>query len=206
MGIMTIKNVLEIAKKTLQKIIQRIKINSYDDFTIHEYFIKQGAQIGKGCFIAIRDLGSEPYLIKIGNNVAITEGVLLNTHDGGTWVFREEIPDIRVFGPIVIEDNCLIGTNAQIFPGVTIGRNSIVGAGSVVITDVPANTIVMGVPARKFGSIEKYKEKCIDKWSIQKPKNINLENIRHWGKVDNRDRILNEIQMHLTNLFKDTLN
>jgi len=97
------------------------------------------------------DLGTEPYLIKIGNHVAIAAEVSFATHDGAVWVFRDEVPDLQVFGPIVIEDNCIIGLRATIFPNVRIGRNSVIAAGSVVINDVPPNSVVMGVPARTFG-------------------------------------------------------
>ena len=51
-------------------------------------------------------------------------------------------------GPIVIEDNAWIGTGAIILDNVRVGRNAVVGAGAVVTKDVPARSIVAGVPAR----------------------------------------------------------
>jgi acetyltransferase-like isoleucine patch superfamily enzyme len=50
--------------------------------------------------------------------------------------------------PIVLRQGAWIGANVTVMPGVTIGENAIVGAGAVVTKDVPANTIVAGVPAR----------------------------------------------------------
>ncbi len=50
--------------------------------------------------------------------------------------------------PVVIKQNAWIGAGATILPGVTIGENSVVAAGAVVTKDVPANTVVGGVPAR----------------------------------------------------------
>lgn len=50
--------------------------------------------------------------------------------------------------PVVLKKNCWIGAGAVILPGVTVGENSIVGAGSVVTKDVPANTVVAGNPAK----------------------------------------------------------
>ena len=52
-------------------------------------------------------------------------------------------------GPI-IEDGALIGGNATLLPGVRIGKNAVVGAGSVVTKDVPANEVWVGNPARKI--------------------------------------------------------
>jgi acetyltransferase-like isoleucine patch superfamily enzyme len=49
---------------------------------------------------------------------------------------------------VVIEDNVLIGANATVLAGVHIGKNAIIGAGSVVTKDVLENTTVVGVPAR----------------------------------------------------------
>lgn len=55
---------------------------------------------------------------------------------------------ILVCNPVVLKKNCWIGAGASILPGVTVGENAIVGAGSVVTKDVEANTIVAGNPAK----------------------------------------------------------
>jgi maltose O-acetyltransferase len=59
---------------------------------------------------------------------------------------RLEVPQPR---PIVIEDNVWLGARVIVMPGVTIGRDSVVGAGGVVTKDVPPRTLVAGVPARE---------------------------------------------------------
>ncbi|WP_043932609.1 sugar O-acetyltransferase [Bacillus sp. EB01] len=56
--------------------------------------------------------------------------------------------------PVNIGKNVWIGSNATILPGVTIGDNSVVAAGAVVTKDVPANTVVAGVPAKFLKEIE----------------------------------------------------
>lgn len=181
------------------------ELRKYTPYTRAEYFRRQGAQVGENCFIVPTHLGTEPYLVKIGNHVAIANGVVFITHDGAAWVFRDEVPDTQVFGPIVIEDNCIVGQNAILFPNIRIGKNSIVGAGSVVISDVPPNTIVMGVPARPLGSVDKYREKCLDRWKAQRPQDVVLEpgetwwNSKHFGQ--NREKL----RRHLTQLFRDQL-
>jgi acetyltransferase-like isoleucine patch superfamily enzyme len=196
------KNILLLLISTIIKRIQfSVELRKYNNFTIAEYFRKKGAKIGEGCMIIPRYLGTEPYLVKIGNHVCISRGVRFHTHDGGTWIFREEIPDIRVFGPIVIEDNCLIGDDVHILPNVTIGNNSIIGPGSVVINDIPAGSIALGMPARRFGSIEKYKEKCIERWAIQKPHNLHSDSMRHYELIDDPSIVLKQLKMHLSKIF-----
>ena len=59
------------------------------------------------------------------------------------------VPDEEV-RPVVVEDNVWVGYGSVIMPGVTIGKNSVVAVGSVVTSDIPPNTMVLGNPARKF--------------------------------------------------------
>ena len=139
----------------------------YDPFTISEKFRKQGAKIGKNCAIQIDRLASEPYLVEIGDNVAIASGVKFLTHDGASFIFRDEIPSLRYFGRIVIEDNSFIGANSIIMPGVRIGKGSIVGMSSVVIRDVKPGSVVIGNPAIQVSTVEKYKEQCLREWKKQ---------------------------------------
>lgn len=54
---------------------------------------------------------------------------------------------------IVLKRNYWIGANSVILPGVTVGENSVVAAGSVVTKDIPADTVVAGVPARIFKKV-----------------------------------------------------
>jgi acetyltransferase-like isoleucine patch superfamily enzyme len=122
---------------------------------------KAGVKIGENCRIYTDSFGSEPYLISIGNHCTITSGVVFVNHDGACWVFREQVPNLQNFGPIVIKDNSFIGTNAILLPHLTIGPNSIVAAGAVVTKDVPPNTVVGGVPARVLMSLDEYRTKMM---------------------------------------------
>jgi acetyltransferase-like isoleucine patch superfamily enzyme len=183
---------------TLQKPWSAIVRAGYSSRTMAAYLRKQGAQVGEYCDIQVSSVGPEPYLVSIGNHVLISKGVFFHTHDGGVWIFRNKMPDIRVYGTITIEDNCLIGKNVQLLPNIRIGRNSIVGANSVVISDIPPNSIVMGVPARVIGSVSKYEEKCIAKWQEQKPPDLYVKEGYEWWtfKVNQQ-----KLRKHLTNLF-----
>ena len=103
--------------------------------------------------------GTEPWCITLGNNVHITREVLFVTHDGGTLLYRKYIPDLEITKPIVVGDDVYIGVRSIIMPGVHIGNNCIIAAGSVVTKDVPDNSVVGGVPAKYLKSAEEYLEK-----------------------------------------------
>jgi acetyltransferase-like isoleucine patch superfamily enzyme len=132
-------------------------------------FLRRNLSIGENTRIltSITNFGSEPYLITIGANCTITSGVKFVTHDasiGTVLRFKNISREVNgkkyeLMDKIVVFDNCMIGVNSIILPGVKIGPNSIVGAGSVVTKDVPEGTIVGGNPAKIIGSIEEYYEK-----------------------------------------------
>lgn len=106
--------------------------------------------------------GTEPWLITVGDNVYITGGCKFINHDGGTLIFRKEIPDLEITKPIIIGDDVYIGEESFILPGVRIGNNCIIGARSLVSRDVESGTVVAGVPAKVLKSTEEYKQKLIE--------------------------------------------
>ena len=161
---------ISILIKVLRLLRDKIECFMADEYSICDFYRKKGMQIGKNCRIYFTDIGSEPYLIRIGDNCTITGGVRFITHDGGCWIFRNEYPNLQKFGIIEIKDNCVIGENAIIMPNVTIGPNSIVASGAVVTKDVPPYTIVAGVPAKKIKSVQSYKdERLKDKHAMSVP-------------------------------------
>lgn len=78
---------------------------------------------------------------------------------GGGNVVRHKYPDFDCFGKVVIGDYVYIGTNALIMPGVTIGNNVLVAAGSVVTKSIPSGMVVAGNPAKKICTIAEYYER-----------------------------------------------
>ncbi|MDY3706229.1 acyltransferase [Vagococcus lutrae] len=102
--------------------------------------------------------GSEPYLVEVGESVRISKGVKITTHDGGLWVLRNKyaLSNVGVFSRVKIESNVHIGINSIIMPGVTIGENVIIGAGSIVTKNLESNGVYAGVPAKKINTIDNY--------------------------------------------------
>ena len=102
-----------------------------------------GVKIGDNVFIGKYCLIDDtfPELISIEDNVNISFGVTIVAHDASK----------RKTDRILIGRGAYIGTRAIVLPGVAIGENATVGAGSVVTKDVESGTKVAGVPAKKLG-------------------------------------------------------
>ena len=133
----------------LRRLFNRIKYGKYE--TVKELRAR-GVQVGENCSINTNriDFG-HGYLISIGNNVTISDAILL-AHDGSTKRF---IGYSKV-GKIIIGDNVFVGYNAIILPNVKIGSNVVIGAGSLINKDVPDNVVVAGNPARIICSIDDF--------------------------------------------------
>ena len=77
----------------------------------------------------------------------------------GGRVARTRIPDFDIFGRVTICDYAYIGSGAQIMPGVTVGKGSLVAAGSIVTKSVPDGVVVAGNPAKYVCTVEEYIER-----------------------------------------------
>ncbi len=129
-----------------------------------KYARKIGVKVGEQChFVTAPNWGSEPWLISIGNHVELSGYVTFIPHDGSTWELRDQEKYKKVirYGKIVIHDNCFIGMGTTVLPGVDIGENSIIGAGSMVTKSIPANSVYAGNPAHFICSVEEFMDKCL---------------------------------------------
>lgn len=136
----------------------------YDDVVIgdncktgHFVLIREKTKIGNNCIIGTGTIIDGE--TTIGNNVIIQSGVYIprktviedNVFLGPRCVLTNDKypPQPKLEGP-VIKKGASIGANATILPGVVVGENSMVGAGSVVTKNVEPNTVVVGVPAKFY--------------------------------------------------------
>lgn len=87
--------------------------------------------------------------VTIGNHVNLAQGITVTALNHNFADTEKRIDEQGVSTkPVVIEDDIWIGANAVILPGVSIGRHSVVAAGSVVTKDVPPHSLVAGIPAK----------------------------------------------------------
>ncbi|KAJ5765973.1 uncharacterized protein N7511_003589 [Penicillium nucicola] len=113
--------------------------------------------IGKDCFFNWNVTILDTSLVVIGDRVQIGTGVSLITagHDTSILSRRKFVE----FGhPIFIEDDCWIGSNVIVLPGVRIGQGCTIGAGSVVTKDIPAFSVAVGTPCRVIKKIRSAEE------------------------------------------------
>lgn len=94
------------------------------------------------------EFSTEPYLVEIGNHVAISSGVKFIAHDASGWLFEDTDPEMDLFGPIRVGDNVFFGVDCTVLPNTRIGSNCIIGAGTLVRGEIPDNSVVMGNPGR----------------------------------------------------------
>ena len=132
------------------------RIETYSKYGIYTYspqlIIKNNVAFGYRCHLGCINK------IEINENCLFGSNIYISDH------FHGEISEMELMviplerklfskGPIIIGKNCWIGDNVCIMPNVKIGDNVIVGANSVITSDIPANSVVAGVPARLIKSL-----------------------------------------------------
>ena len=152
-----------------------------------------GIRIGDGCIfrdpLTTRIDVSRPALVSIGSNVDMNTYFQILTHDWASFVFRNKYHDfVNSSGRVEIGSNIYIGTNVIVLRGVTIGDNCVIGAGSVVTHDIPANSVAVGAPCRVVCSLDEYYQK-------RKVKGLQeaVEHVKAFQKNFGRDPLPHEL-------------
>jgi maltose O-acetyltransferase len=144
---------MNIILKLLVKISNNIKQSNYqrklDDCIANGLSLGKNVTIMPEAFIDSR----YSFLISIGDNCSLSNGVIVLAHDASTYKFTDGFTRL---GKVEIKENCYIGSNAIILPGVTIGPNVLIAAGSVVNKSIPPNSCVAGVPARVYSKFDEF--------------------------------------------------
>lgn len=133
--------------KARKSIYNKIKANSKVSFptlVVENVRCSDYVKFGQGCIICLSNI--------LTVNITIGDFVITNLdctvgHDAVLDNFVTLYPGVNVSGNVHIGTCCEIGTGANIIQGKTIGENTIIGAGSVVIKDIPSNCTAVGAPA-----------------------------------------------------------
>jgi maltose O-acetyltransferase len=114
-----------------------------------------GLRVGDDCFVGdecLLDLAEE---IRLEDHVTLAERVVVLTHTNVGYKDHPLQSHFRAMAaPVTIRRGSFIGAAVTILPGITIGPEAFVAAGSVVTADVPPRTVVAGVPARALRTLE----------------------------------------------------
>lgn len=146
--------ILEKCFDLTPKLLRWLGANHPDNKTRKLFFKATGIEIGEGTVINQNLIVSDSYqkLLIIGDRVAIAPNVTIICESGpnnsqliNNKYVKEELIVKKM---IYIENDVWIGSNVSILPGVRIGHNSVIGAGSVITKDVPSSCVVAGVPAK----------------------------------------------------------
>jgi UDP-2-acetamido-3-amino-2,3-dideoxy-glucuronate N-acetyltransferase len=137
------------------------------DVTVWNYVVVgDNTKIGDGTIIgSFCDIGKNVVIgkecniqahVTISNECSIGDSVFIAPN---TSLLNDKYPKSGTLTPVFVKDHAIIGGGVTILPGVTVGEDSVVGGGSLVTRDVPAKTVVMGVPARPAMTLKAYKAK-----------------------------------------------
>jgi acetyltransferase-like isoleucine patch superfamily enzyme len=105
-------------------------------------------RIGAGTYINRNTMLDASELLEIGNHCAIGPGCYLTDHDHGIDPSLPPLAQALISAPTRLGNEVWLGANVVVLKGVTIGDRAVIGAGSVVTKDIPANAVAVGVPAR----------------------------------------------------------
>ena len=142
------------------RVISKIRRVTHISLAIHN-----GMKVGeRTLFVGNCNFGSEPFLVEIGSDCLITDGVRFITHDGSIQVpliaSGEKLADVyskkSTFDRITIKNNVFIGVGSIILPKTVIGNHCIVAAAAVVKGIFPDGVIIAGNPARIIATVDEY--------------------------------------------------
>ena len=126
--------------------------------------------LGENVQLFTESIGTEPYLISIEDNVVVAANVRFITHDISCFrmahylgIDRTEVDKV---GSIVLKENCFVGAFSILMPNSSVGKNSVIAAGSVVTKHIPDNEVWGGNPARFIMTTDEYAKRVVEKSKV----------------------------------------
>lgn len=145
-------------KILLKKMFAQIGDNSYIETPFYANWGGKNVYFGDNIYSNFNLVLIDDTNIYVGNNVMIGPNVVLCS---GTHPIEPELrrKQAQYNLSVKVEDNVWIGANCVVMPGVTIGKNSVIGAGSIVTKDIPANVVAIGSPCKVVREISEKDKK-----------------------------------------------
>lgn len=133
-----------------KKIVEKLQKNPHIQFPnliLGNTKLCKDVRMGKGCIISMDT--------QISTNVTIGDFVFINIgsgicHDGRIGNYVTLSPDVRLAGNVTIEEGCEVGLGTKVIQGIHIGKNTVAGAGSVIVSDIAGDSVIAGVPAKEL--------------------------------------------------------
>lgn len=179
-------------KSLLKKLYKKILYGYKSDSKSYINFLKKnGVTIGNNVTFYEPNTNyidyQKGFLLDIGNNVEITRGVTIITHDYSWSLFKKNTGEIiGSRGKVSIGDNVFIGINSIILKSVSIGNNVIIGANSIVTKDIPSNVVVCGNPAKIICTYDEYYKKRKNEYKKEAEKMF-LEYYKKYNKIPKKE-------------------
>ena len=139
------------ARRVKEKFEIRKKLERWEDLRRRGMHIGKGVNLPMSTWIDV----SHCFLITIGDNCGFGDLCVILAHDA----MPNEYIDATRIGRVTIHESCHFGVRTVILPGVEIGPMSIVGANSVVTSNIPPHTVATGNPAKVVCTLEEYLER-----------------------------------------------
>ena len=139
----------------LERVLIKLHLKKPIDYNSIEYLRSRGIEIGENVHLYNTNIDfGHGFLVSIGNNVTLT-GVMVLAHDASTQISL----GVSKVGRVRIGNNVFVGHRSIVLPGVSIGDNCVIGAGSVVSKNIPSGSIAVGNPIRIVGCYENFVKK-----------------------------------------------
>lgn len=164
---------MEKREQLMKEMFAEIGDNCYIEPPFHANWAGKHVHFGEGVYANFGLTCVDDTHIYVGSHTMFGPNVVLATAG------HPVLPALRTHGiqynmPIHIGENCWLGAGVVVLPGITIGANSVIGAGSIVTKDIPENVIAVGNPCKVLREINEhdrefyYKDKKIDWAEMQK--------------------------------------
>ena len=138
------------SRKRVVERLQRLGVTDFPTIVHPRAWIGENVQLGQGVVICAGALLTTDIKIDAFSHVNIGASI---GHDAGLGAYCTLSPGVHLSGGVTVADEVELGSGAVLIPGVRLGARCVIGAGAVVVTDIAADSLAVGVPAKVIRSL-----------------------------------------------------